>query len=236
MRPNPLAPFGLSLALFLALDLATTARAETAAQITVTGEAHVAAAPDLATVSLGVTTIGTTAAEALAANTQAVQAVMDRLKAAGIADRDTQTSNLSLSPNYTGYDAGQVPQIQNYTASNMVTVTVRQLEQTGTVLDAAVRDGANTLNGLSFGLADPRPSQDEARRAAVADARARATLLTEAAGVRLGRILSISESGGLGGPQPMYRMEMAAGATPVPVAEGSLDITAQVTIVWALDP
>lgn len=226
----------LALAVALAMPLAAPvpvlAQEGQAGTISVTGSASVTAAPDLATLTLGVTTMGATAAEALGANSAAVQAVMDRLAAAGIEPRDIQTSNLSLNPNYTGYDSNQTPQIQNYTASNQVTVTIRKLDQTGAVLDAAVRDGANTLNGLSFGLADPRPAEDAARKAAVADARARAELLTEAAGVRLGAILSITEGGAAPVPQPMYRMDMAA--APVPVSGGTLDISASVTVVWSL--
>lgn len=233
-RPRSTLALALALALPLSAPFAAPAlaEAEAAGTITVTGSASVTVVPDLATLTLGVTTMGATAAEALSANSAAVQAVMDRLAAAGIEPRDIQTSNLSLNPNYSSYDSNQVPQIQNYTASNQVTVTIRKLDQTGTVLDAAVRDGANTLNGLSFGLADPRPSEDAARKAAVADARARAELLTEAAGVHLGAILSIAEGGVEPVPQPMYRMDMAA--APVPVSGGTLDISASVTVVWWL--
>lgn len=236
-RSRRLRPF-LVLATALALPAAALspaplfAQTQEAGTITVTGSASVTVVPDLATLTLGVTTMGATAAEALSANSVAVQAVMDRLAAAGIDPRDIQTSNLALNPNYSSYDSNQMPQIQNYTASNQVTVTIRKLDQTGAVLDAAVRDGANTLGGLSFGLADSRPSEDAARKAAVADARARAELLTEAAGVHLGAILSISEGGAEPVPQPMYRMDMAA--APVPVSGGTLDVAASVTVVWAL--
>ena len=131
-------------------------------------------------------------------------------------------------------DGSQAPKIQNYTASNMVTVTVRKLDTTGAVLDAAVKDGANTLNGLSFALADQRPAQDKARWAAVSDAKAKASLLAEAAGVKLGRIVSISEGGAPQGPVPMFRM--AADSAAVPVSGGTLDISASVTMVWTLNP
>lgn len=228
---SPLA-VAVALAMPLAIPAPVLAQDQAGGTITVTGSASVTVVPDLATLTLGVTTMGATASEALSANSAAVQAVMDRLAAAGIEPRDIQTSNLSLNPNYSSYDSTQMPQIQNYTASNQVTVTIRKLDQTGAVLDAAVRDGANTLNGLSFGLADPRPSEDAARKAAVADARARADLLTVAAGVRLGAILSISEGTPAPEPQPMYRMDMAA--APVPVSGGTLDISASVTVVWSL--
>jgi hypothetical protein len=235
--PSLASPSLASLALALALAGPAAALADSAAQtlpqITVTGEASVTVVPDLATVSLGVTTIGTTASEALTANSAALQAVMARLTAAGIDARDIQTSNLSLNPNYVSRDGDQVAQIQNYTASNTVTVIVRKIDQTGAVLDAAVKDGANTLNGLSFGLADPRPKEDAARQAAVADAKAKADLLATAAGVHLGPVMSIVEGGGVEPPMPMYKM---AASAPVPVSGGTLDIAASVTMIWQLQP
>ncbi len=201
--------------------------------ITVTGEASVSAAPDQATVSIGVTTTADTAAEALAQNSAAMQAVIDRLKAAGIAEVDLQTQGLSVNPNWTGYDSSSsAPTIAGYTATNMLNVRVAALAGLGAVLDAAVTDGANTLNGLTFGLADPRPALDEARRLAVADAVAKATLLAQAAGVTLGDIVSISEGGGYGAPLPAFKAEAAPMA--VPVQQGEVSYSASVTIVWEL--
>jgi uncharacterized protein YggE len=213
------------------LPIAAPALAETV--ITVTGEGTVQVTPDMATISLGVTTDGSSAAEAMAANSKALQAVIDRLKSAGIEDRDLQTSNLSLNPNWVGYDAGQTPKIAGYVASNMLSVRVRALDTLGTVLDASITDGANTLNGITFDLATPRPVQDEARKAAVADAKARAELLTTAAGVKLGKIETIAESAGYGAPMPMFRDEFKA-ASAVPVASGQIGMTASVTITYAI--
>ena len=203
------------------------------ATITVTGEGIVAAVPDLATVSLGVTMQGDTAAAAMAAGNTALQAVLERLKAAGIEDRDLQTSNLSLNPNWQSGDGTTAPVIVGYIASNILSVRVRDLDKLGAVLDAVVTDGANTLNGISFGLADPDPVLDEARGEAVADARGRAELLVGAAGVKLGRILSIAESGGMMPmPAPMFRMEAASDA--VPVAGGEVGMSASVTITYEI--
>ncbi|MEY4871581.1 MAG: hypothetical protein RLZZ563_911 [Pseudomonadota bacterium] len=203
------------------------------ATISVTGEGIVAAAPDLATVSLGVTMQGDTAAAAMAAGNSALQAVLERLKAAGIEDRDLQTSNLSLNPNWQSGDGTTAPVIVGYIASNILSVRVRDLDKLGAVLDAVVTDGANTLNGISFGLADPDPVLDQARTEAVADARGRAELLVGAAGVKLGRILSIAESGGMMPmPAPMFRMEAASDA--VPVAGGEVGMSASVTITYEI--
>jgi uncharacterized protein len=202
------------------------------ATLSVNGEGVVYAAPDMATVMLGVTTQGDTAAEAMAANNTAVVAVMARLTSAGVEARDMQTSNLSLGPDYSRYDgsAGGVP--DTYVAANMLSVRVRALEGLGAILDASITDGANTLNGISFGLDDPRPALDEARKRAVADARLKAELLAEAAGVGLGPIVSVSEGGGFGQPMPMFRQSDAASA--VPVAAGEMGMTATVTIVFEI--
>ena len=222
----------LLLAATLSLAPLTAAFAETAT-LTVTGMATVETAPDLATLSLGVTTSGATAAAAMSANSDAVASVIARLKSAGVADRDIQTSNLSLNPNWVTNATGTASEIQGYVATNLLTIRIRALATTGAVLDAAISDGANSLNGLVFGLQNPRPAEDEARRQAVADALARATLLAGAAGTKLGPILSITDGGAAPPvPGPMYRM--AEDTAAVPVEAGSLGITASVTLVFQI--
>jgi uncharacterized protein len=236
MLNRSLPVFALAFAALLPL-VAPAAMAETApATITVTGEGMTEVAPDLATLSIGVTTTGPTAAEALAANSASLTAVLEKLKAAGIEDRDIQTSNLSVNPNWTGYDSSSSgPKIADYTAMNFVTIKIRKLDGLGAVLDAAVSDGANTVNGLTFGLQDPRPAMDAAREAAVEDAAAKAALLARAAGMELGQIQSISEGGGMGGPAPMFKQAQIE-ASPVPVEAGALAMAASVTVVWQLAP
>ena len=221
----------LSAALVLPVALPALAEEAPTRTISVTGTGTVEAAPDMATLMIGVTTQGKTAAEALTANTAATDAVIARLTASGIEARDMQTSNLSINPNWTGYDSS-TPTISGYVASNMLTVRVRKLDTTGAVLDAAVADGANTLNGMTFGLADPEPSYNEARKEAVADARAKAELLAMAAGVKLGPVLSISDAGAMTDPAPMYRDAVAA--SPVPVVGGELGLVANVSVTWEI--
>ena len=231
---------GAAVALALSVPLSAAVAQEGAVMaeamvITVTGEGRVDQAPDMATVSLGVTTEGATAAEALGANSAEIAKVLERLGSAGIAPRDVQTTGLSVNPNWRNNSSGEAPKISGFIANNGVTVRVRALDGLGAVLDAAVQDGANQLNGVEFGLQEPRPAQDEARRRAVADARARAELLAEAAGVKLGAIRSISET--MGAPMPMPAFRMAADAVagaPVPVAAGEVATTANVTIVWEI--
>ena len=224
----------LSCALAAALLLPAAALAEANGTLTVTGAATVTAVPNQATLSLGVTTTGATAAEAMAANNDAASAVIARLIAAKVADRDMQTTGLSLNPNWVMSASGTAQDIQGYIASSLLTVRIADLDMAGPVLDAAIADGANTLNGLSFGLADPRPLEDEARKAAVADALARAQVLAKAAGETLGPIVSIFEGGG--GQQPMPMLFKAAGDSGVPLAAGEVGVSAEVTIVWQLKP
>jgi uncharacterized protein YggE len=220
-------------ALVLGSTLWSPAFAADTALITVTGEGSVEAKPDMATINLGVSTEGATAAEAMAANSVQLGAVLEQLRAAGIEDRDLQTSGLSLSPNWQQPQGEMTPRIVGFLAMNQLTVRVRDLEGLGGVLERTIKDGANTFNGMTFGLADPVPVLNEARKRAVADAMARARLLSGAAGVTLGPVVSITEGGGLGGPIPMFRMS-AEVASPVPVAAGEISTTASVTMVFEL--
>ena len=231
--------------------------------LTVNAEGRSFAEPDLAVFTAGVTTQGTDAGEALEANARAMTRVIDSLKRAGIAERDIQTSNLSLNPVYrdpseeairaartTGQPYVppppelQVPQIVGYSATNSVSVRQRQLEDYGTVIDTLVESGANQVNGPMFQLDNQDAALDEARLAAIATARQRAELYAGAAGLRIVRVLSISEGGGYYGPPPvMFAQRMAtAGAPPAPppppspVQPGELQMTANVTVLYELAP
>ena len=225
-------PFA-ALALATALALPLTSRAEAPfPQISVSGEGVVQSAPDMATISLGVTTQGTSAAAAMASNSAEVAKVLANLTAAGIEGRDIQTTGLSLNPVWSNYD--QTQKIESYSAINSVTVRVRALDALGGVLDAAVKDGANTLNGLSFGLADPAPALDEARQRAVADAARKAAILAQAAGVMLGRLVNITEGGGYATPVPMFESNDTMKSS-VPVAGGEVAMQVNVTILYAIE-
>ena len=220
----------LTLSTALVAALASAAIADTDRTITVTGEGIVQALPDQATISLGVTTTDETAVAALAANSAAVAEVIAELKAAGVGEGDLQTSNLSLNPNWSNYDSSSSGAISGYTASNLLSVRVRDLEALGSILDAAVSDGANTMNGIAFGLADPAPVMNAARAKAVADATARATVLITAAGGTLGPIVSITEGGVFAGPGPMFR----EAASAVPIESGEVGMTASVTVTFEI--
>ena len=214
-----------------------------AGTIAIEGRGEVAAAPDMATINSGVTTQGATAREALDANTSAMAELIAALKAAGIEARDIQTSGFSVNPNYVYTDERDAngytlpPKINGYQVSNTVTVAVRKLDTLGSILDKSVTVGANTVNGVSFSVADPSDLYDEARKAAFADARAKAELYATVAGSALEDIVSISETQGFNQPQPypMYaKAEMAADAA-VPVEAGELSFAINVNVQWELD-
>ncbi len=224
----------------LALSLAALpafgqdAAGKSPATITVNGESQVEIAPDMASVSMGVTNDADSAKTAMADNNSAVSALLSELARSGIDQKDIQTNGLSLGPRYVPNSSG-VAETKGFTASNMVTVNVRDLGKLGGVLDAVVGQGANTLNGISFGLQDPQPSTDEARKKAVEDARRKATLYAEAAGLKLGPVKLITENGGGGQiPGPMYASAMARDAAAVPVSAGQVSVSASVTVVYEL--
>lgn len=238
MRYSPSRQLVSALAAYAMIALApapTVAQEETIAQLSVSGRGEAVAVPDMATINLGVTAQEATAAEALDATSKVAARIIARLEAFEIAARDVQTSGLSLQPVYTRYDRdnGRPPEITGFRASNQVTVRVRDLDILGDVLGAVTGDGANSLDGLSFGVTEEEPLLDEARRDAVADARRKAELYAEAAGVSLGRVLSISEQGG-GRPVPMPMAEMRMAADSVPIAQGETGFSAQVSLVFEI--
>lgn len=227
----------LAATLAAALSLTAAAAEEQEPQLSVEGRGEVAVTPDLATVSVGVLREAETAEAALAANNAAMAAVLARLEAAGLESRDIRTSAISLAPRWDRPEKStQPPGIVAFTARNQLSLRVRDLSLLGEVLDAVVGDGANELGGIAFGLADDSAALAEARRRAVADARARAQLYAEAAGVKLGRILHIGESGA-SIPYPQAEMAMMArdAASAVPVAEGEMTVSAGVSLVFEIE-
>ena len=229
-------------ALFVGLALAAPARAEEPAPrtITISGEGEATAVPDIAYIDTGVVTEGATAAEALAANTKAMAAVFKGLEDAGIEKRDMQTSQFSVYPVYEQMrpeDRPQTPKIGGYRVQNQLTVKVRDLDALGGILDKVVTLGSNQLSGIRFAIDKPEPLLDDARKKAVEDALRKAKLYAGAAGVALGQIMSITESGGGMPPQPMYMKAMGEMArdSSVPMAAGEQTVSASVTLVIKID-
>ncbi len=226
----------VALAMIIATAFAVPMSAqEQPRQIVVTGEGEVAASPDMATITLGVTNEARDAEEAMAATSATVAQVLDRLTSAGIAQKDIQTQRLSLNPVWSGRGISETykPTITGFTASNMVMVRVRELDTLGTTLDAVIAAGANDFNDLQFDVQEPRPLQDMARQAAVKDALAKAQLLADAAGVTLGPIISITEQGGVGA-RPMMMQRAAMAEASVAVVAGEVSLSAMVSVVFAI--
>ncbi|MEO1909555.1 MAG: SIMPL domain-containing protein [Paracoccus sp. (in: a-proteobacteria)] len=202
-------------------------------RLSVTGDGLARIAPDMVTVQLGVTTQGDSAKTAMDQNSDQQAAVIKALTDAGIDQAQIQTSGLNLNP-MMEYGEDRAPTVTGYQASNMVSVRVTDLARLGEVLDAIVSAGANEINGIVFAREDGADAQDDARKQAVADARRKAEVLAEAAGLTLGPVLTIRDNqNGGGGPRPMMRME-AAMADSVPVQAGEMEMSSQVDIEYAL--
>jgi len=195
--------------------------------ISISGEATMTAPPDTARVRAGVSTTGPTAREASAANRKAMASVMAALKAAGIAEKDTQTSRYSIQPVYSN-----APQqkITSFIASNSVTLTIRKLDEIGDLIDKLTDAGANTFGGVEFIVSDADKLLDKVRASALADVRRKAQLYADAAGVKLGALLSLSES--INSPRPVMYMARAAVSAPetsISAGENTLQVTVNVS-------
>jgi uncharacterized protein YggE len=213
------------------------AHEEVPRRIIVNGTGEASARPDMAVISAGVVVQADTASAALADNTRAMTDVLERLRASGLASADIQTAQFAVSPLFEtpqpGAERTAPPRIVGYQVSNEVTARVRDLDRLGGVLDALVRAGANSINGPSFEIADPKQLEGEARDAAVADGIAKARRYAAAAGVELGELISIEEGGSYLPPRPMMRAE--AMTADVPIAPGQTELSASVTMVFAID-
>lgn len=237
-----LRPLAFALALAAApMALSTAAFAQDASfratTLNLSAFGETAARPDIASITTGVQVKAPTAAEAMRQNAERMSAVVATLKARGIAERDIQTSGLNLSPQYV-YENNKPPRPDGYQAANQVTVTVRDLTKLGQAVDAVVAAGANEINGIGFGLAAPGPVEDASRRAAVAALTAKANLYAQAAGYKIARLISLSESGGYTPqpPQPKYmvRAMAADSGQSTPVEGGELKVRIDVQAAYEL--
>ena len=210
--------------------------AEGRARVTVTGSGTAGCPADLAQATFVAEAVRGSAAEARSAAAGIAAAVIGALRGAGVEDTDLRTAALDVSPNWE-HDGTRMVR-NGFTVTNRIAVTVRDLEAVGRVLDAGLEAGATGLDGVSFLLADPAPAAEEARRAAVADARHRAETIADAAGGRLGPLVGIAE-GAPAGPSPFpapRMMAVAADAAPTPVLPGRIEVSVTVTAEWELLP
>lgn len=195
----------------------------------------VAQIPDQASVSAGVVTQAVTAGDAMRQNARQMSAAFAALKAAGIKERDIQTSQMSLQPRY-DYKDRKAPIIVGYEVRNTVSARTEYLENVGPMLDALVTAGVNTINGVTFSIKNSKSAKNKARLDAIAEARAKASGMANAAGVRLGKVLEIRENTNNFNPRPqmmMARVAMDEASTPISAGEQTLTVT--VNITYALD-
>ena len=233
----------IGLALLAALSMTGIAAAQSPERIpsmSVNGAGVVSAAPDLAIVNIGVVSNGATAREALDANNADMNAVVTAIRGAGVADRDIGTTGFAINPTYDTPpeprpgEARRAPQVVGYEVTNQVTVRIRDLAESGAILDQVVSAGANQINSISFDIDDQEKLRDEAIRLAIADARRKGEIMAEAAGVELVRILTVSINDYA---EPVFydRVAMSAQAeSSVPILGGEHSITVNATVEWEI--
>jgi uncharacterized protein YggE len=207
-----------------------------APSISVTGSGAVSGRPDTTEVTAGVITQATTAARALAQNSAVVEKVLKAVVTLGIAEKDIQTSSVNVVPQRRqGRQEAYPPDIVGYEVSNQLRVKVRDLAILGRLLDELVSQGANNLGGIRFSVAEPAPLLDQARAKAVADARRKAEVYATAAGVKLGRVLSIRESAAVVPRFEGFQAMRTIAPSAVPVAPGEQEFEASVGITYAIE-
>jgi uncharacterized protein YggE len=204
--------------------------------ITVPGEGRIRIRPDIADLRVGISLTEQTVQAARTAGAVALQGILSRLRTLGVKDRDLQTSIVSMTPAY-DYSDRNPPRLIGYALTNTVSVTIRDLDRVGDVIDGALTSGATTLDSISFRVADPAPAQKQARELAVADARARAETLAAAAGVEIAGVAAISEGGAEPPFQPypaMRSVAFAAKDESTPVEAGMNEISVSVTVTFTI--
>lgn len=212
----------------LAFSLFTLGRC----QVTVSGRGTVSAEPDTATISPGVTTTARTAAAALSANNDASRRLLQLLIDLGISQRDIQTTFFNVSPQLTPFSDGEPRRIVGYRVTNDFRVIIRDIDSLGRILDAVVRAGSNDVGSISFSIENTEKLLATARARAVADATTKAKTFASAAGVKVGKIIAITEPGSpsIGGATK----SLEAFGTSVPVATGELEVSASVVLSFEI--
>ena len=233
-------PIFILIAALAASALAACSAAAPAAEqphtINVTGYGAAYGAPDIATAQIGVETRNADPARAVSANTEKMNAVIAAIKKLGVEDKDIQTTNFSLYAQQ-NYDANGQPTDITYVVTNTVSVTVRDLNKVGEVLGKATAAGANSVNGVSFSVSEAAALEAEARGNAMADAKARAQQLADAAGVALDKPMSIGEYTSMPIPYDGSRQMLAfgvGGGAEVPVSTGEYQVTVQVSVTYLI--
>jgi len=204
------------------------------ARVIVTGDGSVNVAPDYARVSGGVITRAKTVKEASDANAKLMTAVTAALVDAGIAHKDIQTARFSIQPVYAPPQPQTEPRLTGYSVSNQINVTVHQIGKVGDILDRMTAAGASDIGNVALLVSDPSKALDQAREAAVADARRKAELYARACGLTLGGVAWITEDTGYAPPLPMAAMRLPAARAAVPIAEGEEILRARVVVGYEI--
>lgn len=219
--------FAVALSLFACTGMAS-------AKISVSGTGKIVYVPDVGYVTVGVVGEGATAAEAWEKNRERVEKIFEALKKLGLEPKDMQTTGLNVSPKYV-HKPNEQPKFVGYTVSYDLKVTIRKLDQMGSVLDEVVKAGANRNMNISFGCLDLEKYMDEARTKAAADARKKANLFATGAGARLGKVLTITDQSSIPWRHLQYEHKLAAGADrPMPIAVGEQELSVQVFVEYEL--
>ncbi len=213
---------------------AAPANSETYRTLNVSGSGQVTLVPDIATINIGVRTEADSVNDALNDNTAQANAISDVLKSMGIEEKDIQTSNFNVYPNQQYDPMTGEPGETYYVVENTVIVTVRDLATLGDVLTAVVEAGANNIYGINFSVEDKEAALAEARKLAIEDAQAKAQAIADAAGVKLGDLMSINVYGG-GNPSPVFAAKGGAmGEAAVPMSAGTLMITMECNLTYEI--
>jgi uncharacterized protein len=202
--------------------------------IVVTGEGRVTVAPDYARIASGLTTRGKTVKEASDANAKTMAAVIKALVDSGVAQNDIQTSRFSVQPIYVPQEPRTEPKLAGYSVSNQVRAKIRQIDKVGEILDRLITAGATDVGSIEFLVSDPSKALDEARAAAIADARRKAEVYARAAGIGLGQVEWITEASGFGPAVPLRAQGASAARAAVPIATGEDTLEATVTVGFTI--
>ena len=203
-------------------------------QIRVVGTATVSTTPDIAKSQIGVQTFNSEVEPAVDENNRKAEAIIQALRQQGIEERDIQTSHFSIYPQR-NYKDDRPEEIIGYQVDNSISVVIRDLTAIGKVLQSTIDAGANTISGVTFTLDDPEPFRSDARTKAIKNARERAQSMAEAAGIKLGKVISINEVSSSGYITARADYDKVAAAEEVPIQPGELELTVQVEMVFEID-
>ena len=213
-----------------AIDGAGAQQRASGPRVVVTGEGSVSVAPDVVQIRSGVTTRGKTVREATETNSKTMAAILTALTESGIPQKDVRTAQLSIQPVYASQDSGKEQKLVGYSVANHVSAKIKHIDRLGDVLDRLIAAGATDLWNVEFLVSDPGKALDQAREAAIADARRKAEVYARAAGVTLGRVVSIEEESGSSSPVPMRALGQPAPSMQMPIAPGESTLRARVTV------